>query len=184
MKTGNTFLIMAWMIFICTFLYLSKGEDKCCSKESTLVSTLGIEVSGVPVYCLEIDLERATTYYPTEAQCDSNPYTTADGSFIDMEKLHNKEIRWVALSRDLICDAERRELFPNDTNHWRGDFHFGDTITIYSKENPQVDGDWVVHDCMASKYKMSIDFLMHPENNYPKMGVGTDVKIVYCGIIY
>lgn len=130
--------------------------------------------------CDTMHLERATTYQPTMAQCDDNPLSTADGSVINP----NKYQRWVALSRDLICDPDRRELFPEDTNHWRGQFHFGDTITTYSKSFPHLNGDWVVHDCMAPRYKMSIDFLLAPEDNVPKLGVGTDVKIIYCGINY
>lgn len=129
--------------------------------------------------CGEISLVRATTYNCTGAQCDSNPFSTADGSIIDPVKLKNKEINWVALSRDLIWDKERQGLF-SDTTLWRGDFAFGDTITVYSKKYPHLDGEWVVHDCMAESYRMSIDFLMDPENNYPKLGVGTDVKIVFC----
>lgn len=129
-------------------------------------------------YCDSIPLERATTYYPTVEQCDSNPFSTADGSIINP----NKYERWVALSRDLICDPDRREIFKNDTNHWRGMFHFGDTIEIYSKKHPNLNGEWVVHDCMAPKYEMSIDFLLAPEDNVPKLGVGDDVKIIYCGI--
>ena len=34
-----------------------------------------------------IEIERATTYYCEESQCDNDPFTTADGSVIDVEKL-------------------------------------------------------------------------------------------------
>jgi hypothetical protein len=108
-----------------------------------------------------LHLERATTYQPTIAQCDSDPLTTADGSKINPDSLQ----RWVALSRDLLT-------------RWGGQFSFGDTITTYSKTHPQVNGDWVVHDCMNAKYKMSIDFLADFDE---KLGVGKDVKIIYCG---
>lgn len=108
-----------------------------------------------------IHLERATTYQPTFAQCDSDPLTTADGSKINPDSLQ----RWVALSRDLLT-------------RWGGEFSFGDTITTYSNTHPQVNGDWVVHDCMNARYKMSIDFLANFDE---KLGVGKDVKIIYCG---
>jgi len=102
-----------------------------------------------------IHLKRATTYWCTESQCDSNPYSTADGSIIEPKNPQ----RWVALSRDLLY-------------RWGGPFHYGDTIEIYSNKFPHLDGEYVVHDCMASKYEMSIDFLMSPEKNFPKLGVG------------
>jgi len=111
-----------------------------------------------------IHLDRATTYQPTEAQCDSNPLTTADGSVINPDDYQN----WVALSRDLL-------------KRWGGQFDYGDTLEIYSAKNTNLNGEWIVHDCMAARYKNSIDFLLEPEKNYPKLGVGKDVKIIYCG---
>lgn len=111
-----------------------------------------------------IHIERATTYQPTTAQCDSDPLTTADGSKIDPNNLK----RWVALSRDLL-------------SRWGGPFAYGDTLDIYSKDHPNLNGEWVVHDCMNARYEMSIDFLMSPEDNYPKLGIGKDIKILVCG---
>jgi hypothetical protein len=117
-----------------------------------------------PVEPDTIHLERATTYQPSTSQCDSDPLTTADGSKIDPSNMK----RWVALSRDLLA-------------RWGGQFAYGDTITIYSESHPNLNGDWEVHDCMNARYKMSIDFLMATEDNVPKLGVGKDVKIIYCG---
>lgn len=110
-----------------------------------------------------IPLTRATTYQPTIAQCDSDPLTTADGSKINPDSLQ----KWVALSRDLL-------------SRWGGPFEYGDTIEVYSAKHPNINGFWEVHDCMAPKYTMSIDFLLSPKDNYPKLGVATDVKIIYC----
>ena len=107
-----------------------------------------------------IDLDRATTYQPTIAQCDSTPFSTADGSRIDPDNIQ----RWCALSRDLL-------------DRWGGPFNYGDTIEVYSEKHPQINGDWAVHDCMAPKYTLSIDFLGYIT---PKLGIGRDVKIIYC----
>lgn len=172
--------VMYFLIIIAFFaigLVTGIKSVSCVCTEEQLANQIIIEDL---FYCDMISLDRATTYQPTKEQCDDNPYKTADGSIINPDKYQ----KWVALSRDLICDPERRELFPNDSLHWRGDFHFGDTIEIYSEKNPNLNGPWVVHDVMSSKYKMSIDFLLAPEDNVPKLGVGTDVKIVYCGINY
>jgi hypothetical protein len=123
---------------------------------------------------------RATTYNTEPSQTDSTPNHTADGSYIDPVKLFNKELRWIALSRDLIWDDYRQSIY-SDTTLWRGPWKFGDTISLYSDKFPNLDGDWVVHDCMHDTARMSIDFLMDPRNNIPKLGIGRDVKIIYCG---
>ena len=122
-----------------------------------------------------IQLDRATTYYCNVSQCDNDPFTTADGSVIDPIKLKNNEIRWCALSRDLIWDEYRQTIHKQG---FRGLFEFGDTIVVKSNSNPQINGKWVVHDTMNKRYKNSIDFLIHPDNNKPKLGVCEDVKIL------
>ena len=112
-----------------------------------------------------IHIIRATTYNPVSSQCDNDPLTTADGSKIDLISLQRQEIRWVALSRDLLC-------------RWGGPFNYGDTISVFSIENCQINGDWIVHDCMNARYDKSIDFLFDANNNYPKLGVGEDIKLI------
>jgi hypothetical protein len=122
-----------------------------------------------------IELDRATTYYCQESQCDNDPLTTADGSVIDPVKLKNNEIRWCALSRDLIWDEYRQGIHAEG---FRGVYEFGDTILVLSKTCPQISGKWVIHDTMNERYTNSIDFLIHPDNNNPKLGVCEDVKIL------
>lgn len=122
-----------------------------------------------------IQLDRATTYYCNVSQCDNDPLTTADGSIINPIELKNNKIRWCALSRDLIWDEYRQTIHKQG---FRGLFEFGDTIVVKSNLNPQINGKWVVHDTMNKRYKNSIDFLIHPDNNKPKLGVCEDVKIL------
>ena len=125
-----------------------------------------------------IELDRATTYNAEINQCDSDPLTTADGSRIDLDKLSNGELRWCALSRDLIWDEERQKLHDYDTTIFRGFFSFGDKLVVESISSPQINGKWVVRDCMGKRYKRSIDFLFDAKNNKPKLGLCTDVKII------
>jgi len=125
-----------------------------------------------------IELDRATTYNAEVNQCDSDPLTTADGSRIDLDKLANGQLRWCALSRDLIWDEERQKLHGYDTSVFRGFFRFGDTIVVESISSPQINGKWVVHDCMNRRYTKAIDFLFDPRNNSPKLGVCPDVRIL------
>jgi hypothetical protein len=131
----------------------------------------GIKIERNPF----IELDRATTYYCEESQCDGDPFTTADGSVIDVNKLKTNELRWCSLSRDLIWDEYRQTIHKQG---FRGLFEFGDTIVVKSNSNPQINGKWVVHDTMNKRYKNSIDFLIHPDNNNPKLGVCDDVKIL------
>jgi len=162
-------LMVVAAFYLCGYIYTQLTKEAPRPKAD--------EIELKMVYpCDTVHLDRATTYQPTESQCDSNPLTTADGSKINP----NYYQKWVALSRDLIYDEERQKLF-SDTTHWRGRFRFGDTLDIYSAKNPNLNGQWVVRDVMAARYKNSIDFLLEPEKNYPKLGVGKDVKIIYCG---
>jgi hypothetical protein len=119
-----------------------------------------------------IHLNRATTYFCKEQQCDNDPFTTADGSVIDVDKLKRNELRWCALSRDLIWDEYRQTIHSEG---FRGFYRFGDTITVYSKTNPQINGEWVVHDTMNKRYTIAIDFLVHPLNDKTKLGICEDV---------
>jgi len=131
----------------------------------------GVKIDSSPF----LHLDRATTYFCNEQECDNNPLTTADGSTINVEKLKKNRLRWCALSRDLIWDEYRQTIHKEG---FRGLFEFGDTIIVYSKTNPQINGKWVVHDTMNKRYTNSIDFLIHPSNNKPKLGVCSDVVIV------
>jgi hypothetical protein len=93
-------------------------------------------------------------------------------------KLKNRELRWCALSRDLIYDEYRQKLHNYDTTVFRGFFRFGDTIIVKSISSPQINGKWRLMDCMNARYKRSIDFLFDPANNVPKLGIPDDVKIL------
>ena len=148
--------------------------SSCNNKLQTTIVVTDSEKS----VCDTIYLDTATTYNAVAGQCDSTPLNTADGSLIDLVKLKNKQIKWVALSRDLIYCEFRQNLFK-DTTHWRGPFKFGDTINISSKLRPDFNGKWVVHDCKAAKYHNHIDFLFDPQNNKPKLGIGKDFIITY-----
>lgn len=117
-----------------------------------------------PIKSEFIQIYRATTYNPVSSQCDSNPLTTADGSLIDLAKLKDQSLRWVALSRDFIA-------------RWGGLFDYGDTIQVGSFSSPQINGFWVVKDCMNKRYSNSLDFLFDSDNNKPKLGVCKDLII-------
>lgn len=45
-----------------------------------------------------------TVYNPVESQCDDTPLVTANGTKIDLEKLRKGEIKYCAVSRDLLSE--------------------------------------------------------------------------------
>lgn len=75
---------------------------------------------------------KGTVYHAVEAQCDKTPLLTADMSLIDTA--HVNELRWVALSRDLL---NRKFTDPwGRKHHWKGKIKLGDTIWVsYDNQN-------------------------------------------------
>jgi hypothetical protein len=108
--------------------------------------TKGIEQKK---YLRKIDastvLETLTIYNPTSNQCDATPWITASNAHIDPLKLSKQELRWMALSRDLM-------------KRWNGKFNYGDTVLVTSGDK-QIDGLWVIQDILNKKYKLRGDLL-------------------------
>ena len=108
-----------------------------------------------------IVLEILTIYNPTIRQCDLTPLVTANNVKIDTKKLYNQEIRWMALSRDLL-------------KRWNGDFNYGDTITLTSGDK-DIDGLWIIQDTLNKRYKNHGDLLF--DSRVRKLGKWTNVMI-------
>lgn len=105
----------------------------------------------------------ATYYNPVKSQCQGNPLITADGSKINLKKLRNKEIRWIAVSRDLLKY-----------------YNYGDTVVVLSSNN-KLNGRWIVRDCMNKRFKRKIDFLSHEKNFMNKPETVKIIKYKNCG---
>ena len=118
-----------------------------------------------------VNIKRATVYNAVVEQCNSDPFTTADGSKIDKVKLESGDLRWIALSQDLIDDAYKARVHPG---LFKGEFKFGDTLRVESKTHSSMNGLWVVRDCMNRRYKNSMDFLLPLKG---KRILGRDFKI-------
>ena len=109
---------------------------------------------GDTVPAISLIQEVTGTYYHTDAsQSDDNPFITADQSEIDSVKLKRGELRWVALSRDLL-------------KRWKGPINYGDTIYVHHPDD-ELRGNWIVRDCMNARYENRIDFLAHPGKKFP-----------------
>lgn len=106
-------------------------------------------------------LETLTIYNPVEGQCDATPLITASNSRIDVDKLRNNEIRWMALSRDML-------------KRWNGAFKYGDTVMVRSGDE-SIDGMWVINDNMNKRFKNRGDLLFHRDTR--STGIWKNVKI-------
>ena len=84
---------------------------------------------------------KVTCYQPVEAQCDSDPLITADGSKIDLHKLKKGNVKWCAISRDLLW------LFPKDKP---------------KRIHIEGYGIYEVRDVMNKRFNHRVDILIHP----------------------
>lgn len=84
-----------------------------------------------------------TCYHPVKEQCDDDPHITADGSEIDFKKLRKGQIKWCAISRDLLW------LFPKDKP---------------KRIHIEGYGVYEVRDVMNARFNHRVDILLHPSN--------------------
>ena len=147
-KTIFIFIVMLIIGYICLMFLNTDVVEINQEKEIIKITDTQKDTTAI---------KRASVYNAVVSQCDGNPFVTADGSKIDNKKLESGELRWVALSRDLIDNKYRSKLHPGT---FKGEYKFGDTIRVESKTHPYMNGSWVVRDCMNKRYKSSIDFLI------------------------
>jgi len=103
-------------------------------------------------------------YYPDVKQCWGDPTITADGSKIDTVALRNGQLKWCALSRDMIY-CEYRQTLTSDTTVWRGKYRFGDSIYVAGL------GWYVVKDVMNKRFRSKIDILSFERTGYTKSAI-------------
>lgn len=102
-----------------------------------------------------------TVYNPVIEQCDSTPLITADNSEIDLKKLKQGRLKWVAVSRDLLKN---------------GVVKYGGKIKLECKDK-KLSGVYTVHDTMHPRWTKHIDILAHQDVR--TYGMQKDVKIEY-----
>lgn len=90
----------------------------------------------------------ATKYNPVKEQCDESPHVTADNSKIHMGKLKAHNLKWIAVSKDLL-----------------NQFKMGDIVEIKC-DNEKLNGIWEIHDRMNSRFHNKIDFLVPLNDKY------------------
>ena len=85
-----------------------------------------------------------TCYQPVKSQCNNQPLVTADGSKINLHHLKRGNIKWCAISRDLLY------LFPKNKP---------------KKVFIEGFGVYEVKDVMNKRHNHRIDILIHPKNS-------------------
>ena len=79
-------------------------------------------------------------YHPVKKQCDDNPLEVASGDIIDLNKLKSGELKWIAVSRDLL----------------KLGFKFNETVWI-----EELKSFYVIKDIMNSRFTRKVDVLQH-----------------------
>ena len=95
-------------------------------------------------FCQTITHVTLTCYQPVKSQCNNQPLVTADGSKINLHHLKRGNIKWCAISRDLLY------LFPKN----KPKRVFIEGFGVYE-----------VKDIMNKRHKHRIDILIHPKNS-------------------
>jgi len=101
----------------------------------------GNAIDPMPFIKIQPITVKATMYHPVEAQCDSDPLITADGSEIHPYLV--SDWNWIAVSQDLL----KRN---------GGIFEYGDQVYIRGTHK---DGIYTIRDCMHKRKTNQIDFL-------------------------
>ena len=112
-------------------------------------------------YETSVTLQTLTVYNPVKRQCDKTPLITASNARIDVARLKSRQLRWIALSRNLL-------------KRWKGAFQYGDTVNITTGD-PEIDGEWIIQDTLNKRYKNAGDLLF--DSNVRKLGKWKNVKI-------
>ena len=137
MKKYFTFIIIILTIVI----------SVCNVINATQAPTKQSIVEPIPQKQKVITHVTLTCYQPVEEQCNSDYLHTADNSFIDLKKLKKGELKWVAISRDLLY------LFP-----------LGSKVKITDETTGKCYGTYIVKDKMNKRWDHRMDILIHPDS--------------------
>ena len=149
MESKIILVLKIFLISLVLGLTIHKIMDSLVQKEIDEVEILQEDTLQAPeeeenVLGEDVRIVTATYYHPVPEQCDSDPLTTASGKKIDLEKLERGEIKWIAVSRDLL-----------------GTYEFGDIVKITCEHDPSINGEYEVTDTMNERFENTIDLLWH-----------------------
>lgn len=139
-KKKDDYLIFAMIVM---FLFALFGHNLNSEKSQRVYYTDDDETELIMEDENSIRIVTVTQYHPVKEQCDEDPLVTADNSVIDLRKLKQGKLKWVAVSRDL------REVYK-----------YGDIIILSG--DPEIAGAYIVHDTMHPRFTNRIDILTFP----------------------
>lgn len=131
-------IALGWSLHIIgdtVFLKNQETEAIVQLNQDTLLATEEEEIG-------EVRIVTATYYNPVKEQCNSNPLITASGKKINIELLENGELKWIAVSRDLLKI-----------------YKYGDIVRITCDHDPSINGDYEITDTMHERFENTIDLL-------------------------
>jgi 3D (Asp-Asp-Asp) domain-containing protein len=153
--TFITNVVFIYMLMLILSLYQMQEQTGKPINDEPITDSIQVEIDSLKKdnnsgrFITHVTL---TTYNPVEAQCDSDPLVTADGTKIDLNKLKNGKIKYCAVSRDLLW------CLP-----------YGSVLEI------EGHGMYIVKDTMNERFNHCIDILQHVDKkNFKK----TKVKVV------
>ena len=121
--------------------YLEEHPEERSDSDSILLVTVNQQVLRAQQKVLTVS---CTVYNPVSSQCWGDPLITADGSKISKSLLEKGELRWIAVSRDILKVHK---------------FKFGDKVKLTCEAEPKIDGVWEIHDTMHERWRNKIDLL-------------------------
>lgn len=102
-----------------------------------------------------------TCYHPVATQCNADFLHTADNSEIDLKKLKAGDIKWVAISQDLIW------MIP-----------MGSKVRITDEASGMCYGTYIVKDKMNKRWEHRMDILMHPSSTEKIYAENIKIEVV------
>lgn len=154
-KTNYRFILVFLFILLCALLAKCIDYSNNTIKETGLIDTEveqpKEEIKGIVTHVT------LTCYQPVKSQCDDSPLITADNSQIDLNKLKNGQLKWCAISRNLLY------LFPKNKPK-----------RVYIEGY----GIYEVRDKMNKRYNHRLDILIHPDDDTRIMEKNVKVVIL------
>lgn len=99
----------------------------------------------------------ATYYNPVREQCDDNPLEVATGDLIDMRKLKRGDLKWIAVSRDLL----------------KFGFKLNEVVWI-----EELECFYIIKDTMNARFTRKVDVLQHASHKPLKYSKLTLRKLI------
>ena len=103
--TFITNVVLIYMLMLIFSLYQMQGQTGKTTTDELITNSIQVKIDSLKKvnnsgrFITHVTL---TTYNPVEAQCDSDPLVTADGTKIDLNKLKKGKIKYCAISRNLL----------------------------------------------------------------------------------